>query len=284
MKIERVLRLTASILAIGLASQVSAANFDLQSRGNEICKVGTSFPTPVCYASYAAMMPNAGYESIDVLKKVKALQALWPHGAPITLRPENLDDVGAAVLIRTRDREMLQRYFTVLSVRNIGIDMNRISQTPTHNLIPFVASVRWAGVSGVNGTIHLDGQLALPINLSDIGKRSEPSNDLSNLEAIRYGFEQMFSIGHFNDSSTEKNEEWRRFLETSARQIQFRAIHGDGANADAETLRLIKEVVGPAVLSETIFIPMVRGMSKLFESIFQGLLGETSKQTVPTKP
>ncbi len=270
-------RLMASVfaLALVLGTQASAQNFDLEVRdsqglrANEVCKVGQAFPSPVCYPSYASLFPEANFQSIELVKKIKAKEAL---PSPTKLELKDLEQIGGALLLRPADRQAVLKNFKVLSVRNIGVDVSRIRQTGTHNLIPFVASVRWIGYAGLNGTVHLEGEIALPINLSSIGGQNTNSTDFAtSLEAVRYGFQQMLSVGHYNDSSTEMKKDWLRFLEASARQVHFRATKGLFANVDTETQRLIKEVVGPAVLTETIFIPMVKGMSSVVEKLGEAM-------------
>jgi len=79
----------------------------------------------------------------------------------------------------------------------------------------------------------------------------------------------LFTGLSFNDSSTESRKEYLRPLESLARWVHFKSIYGKDANVDQETIRLVKEIVGPAIVGETVLIPVYKSLLGVGSDLFK---------------
>jgi hypothetical protein len=103
----------------------------------------------------------------------------------------------------------------------------------------------------------VEGALHLPLSelIEEPDSKGGSSSGLST-QQNEIPFLSALEINGFSDSPTEQKREELRFLETHARAIHFRAISGMNADPDAETLYLLKSIVGPAVYGELVVVPV----------------------------
>jgi hypothetical protein len=236
--------------------------FDLETKGDKVCKVGRYYSQPICFDKIAKGLGLAIPSTINITDRVRTLDAYISQGSDIrNLNREELQLAGGALFIKPEDRKIVSENFRELSVRNIGVDMRYAVVAKHFTRIPFVASVRWKGRLGMEGTLQVEGFLdhhELKIDQS------------ATLESLNEVMAKAFDIRSFNDSSTEQRIESLRVLESIARRVHFVTVNGVRTDVDEDTLRLLKHVVGPVVYGESIVVivqevaeKVANGLSKL---------------------
>ncbi|PWU22247.1 MAG: hypothetical protein C5B49_01160 [Bdellovibrio sp.] len=253
------------------------ADYDLEARGDQVCKVGSSYREPVCYSRSTEILgfPGSLPMSVDITKSVKAYLRAFPDQkmANVNLSErhidasEVIDALGAALFLTPADRDLVSQHFRVLDVRNPAFDPQGMKPTPTGTIIPFVATLAWEGQDEgaakdlprpLNSMIHFEGDFFLPRDqrFSDGSEIKDSENIDEMFLRVGKGVARSFTIKHFNDFSTEQKAESLR--PELARIAEFQLIKGKDVNVDAETLHLLQYVAGPAVFAEAAIGPAVR--------------------------
>lgn len=243
MKKKTLLPTVLLTLTTGLASaQAGYEPFELVREKDQVCKLSYEPKARHCYD-----IPEGTPKKVNIIKFAETKLKLAGDRTRDTFTIEDYEAFGPVALSDNNVLEDVLEQFSVLEVRNMAIDKDATIQTLDKISAPFVASLRWVGAYGMNGTIHVEGYI-----------------DVTDLEA-----KDLFadSIDSFSDSWTEAKAPSLRTLETAARAIHFISVYGVGANSDALTEELLTEVLAPAVGYEVLLkqqIEIGKGMAKVF--------------------
>jgi hypothetical protein len=252
-------------------AELNTAPFNLVRMNGRICR----YPSKSDQCLPALDSKEAGIgapKQIDVLGKIQALakaEAAGKIDGTNEAGIKDLESIGGALLLSQENRERVLNQFTVLKVRNMAVDTANIvaAEENKPGLIPFVASIDWQDHEGGQGTIHIEGQILVKKQKTDLGSVSNAS------------LADLFEINGLSDgrgvANPEDDENVVRIAERAARTVHFTRIYGVGADADRETVKLVKEVVGPMVVGDTLVVPMLKafaeGAGKVIASVGQAI-------------
>ncbi|PWU18542.1 MAG: hypothetical protein C5B49_07055 [Bdellovibrio sp.] len=109
---EKILGLALIVMSVSpLCRANDVKPYDLELRGNEVCKVGAYYPQPICYTRSWPEQDFSLPLTIDVTKRVKALMNLWPDNKVRSADPSVLRELGGAIFIKPNDRKKILKHF-----------------------------------------------------------------------------------------------------------------------------------------------------------------------------
>lgn len=243
--------------------------FSLVKSGNKVCKVEPAAREQVCYQSVedASTIGFAFPSTIEIVSRLRVCQVVnCDESSSGGVDMSELDKTGGAILISKVNRDWVIANFKSLSVRDIAVDVENIKPDSPGLQIPFVATIDWAGSRLIQGTIYVEGTFDFKglINLHEKAEGQSTAEHVSGLLANSFGVDNLADSG---------------FLQQAGRVIKFKSIYGIDSDVDAATVKMVKEIVGPFVVSEVIFLPIAKGFvftieefaTKLIESLAKAL-------------
>ncbi|MCB0384650.1 MAG: hypothetical protein KDD43_04585 [Bdellovibrionales bacterium] len=189
-------------LAISLPASAGKQAFDLYSNDKgELCLLEydgmTAKPAPTYCAQPLEDFPRE-IQIIPALKEWQRIQAT-PEGTLDHQGPLGLTPLYGMALSPETLNGIVSNY-QELSIRKFSVPADRLQdcekQTGDTCSIPFVTNVRWIGFGGVNGTLHVEGEIRFPKESVEI----ENALDTSGVQALHQSHKASFK--RFSDSST----------------------------------------------------------------------------------
>ncbi len=253
------------ILTLLPFSEAKSARFDIERRGDQVCKFVYAEgkrveSSPTCYP-LSTDMPL----ELEVMDQVQELLAkLSIH----EIRPNLLELIhtGGAIMLPNETLLLLNKNYRRISIRNFAVNVEDPIEMDSEIQYRFFADVYWQGSAKMEGTLHVEGLLILsdgPTNISDLFSGIVPMSA---------------DISAFSDSRTEQKNDRFRFLETLARKLHFTAINGIGTDTDKDTLRFLNEVIGPVIVGEVFLLPTINFIVEALPELSEALSDKIIKE------
>ncbi|PWU19693.1 MAG: hypothetical protein C5B49_05345 [Bdellovibrio sp.] len=233
--------------------------FQLEVRGDEICKVGSVLPEPVCYTR-----PGSGdarkllfEEGFDLVPRVRAVsQMRFEDTGESAFSPDLLHRVGGALFLRPEDRAMIEKNFSKLSVWKLGFGFSQARLSENEEQVPFVAQVDWRNVVGSVKITHKKDQEVLIEGLIHLPReRGAVVLNLLNTTDVYQFLLRAIEITNVQEDSNEYPD---KAVSQILRKLQLNRIYGEELGIGEQTRRFVHEMVAPAVAAEIICIPLLK--------------------------
>ncbi|MCB9026486.1 MAG: hypothetical protein H6625_09235 [Bdellovibrionaceae bacterium] len=222
-----------------LASNKS--NFDLVEEGNSVCKykriMGKIFKSSQCYPLVVDVANR-----IEVVDKANLfLKSLANKKRRLSI--EELEELGGITLLGKKELEGVINNFYRISIHNFSISQENTLVENENTYLPFYVSVYWQSKMGFEGTIHIDGKFVISNN-----EKSYPVKD--GISKSNHKLPITAEFTEYSDSSSEQNENFLRFLESTARKIHYSVINGIDTDINKDTVAFLNNVIGPILIGE----------------------------------
>ncbi|MCB0365782.1 MAG: hypothetical protein H6624_03920 [Bdellovibrionaceae bacterium] len=252
-------------LCFALPASAGKQAFDLYSNEKgELCLLeyeGMTAKSAPTYCAQALEDFPSEIQIIPALKEWQRVQAT-PNGSLDHQGPLGLTPLYGAALSPETISGIVTNY-EELSIRKFSVPVAQMQDCEKQEgnvcSIPFVANVRWIGYRGVNGTIHVEGEIRFPKESVEI----DNALDTSGVQQLHSTHKATFK--RFSDSSTSSRSPYLRWMESTARSVHFTKMTlGTGIDADVETQKLLDEVIGPVLVQQIFYLPMTEMIIQMF--------------------
>lgn len=210
-------------------------------------------------------------KKINIVEPYNRFKEVKAEGKEINIL--DLKHIGHVMVMDAAYLDRVLPNFRTVSLRNFAI-REPIQHEDGSQEIPFVVEMFWkvSARSGFNGTMQIQGALKVAANNESEEMESEESFNSDEVEEDSNQSitkEQLYEfmkpeIQKIVDSTTEDNlGDTGRQLEKLARNISFQKITLDGQSVDEATMQMAEEIVGPALVADLYYIPLMEALVEM---------------------